>query len=253
MRTMWLALFALMLSQGIATAQDDGAIAIVKKAIEAHGGADALNKTKTARSAAKGNMTVSGQELTFSAIAVYSVPDKYKLEIQAEISGLKLTTLQVLNGKKTKIKTMLAGTEQPSSDKMKEETIQAGLLQEVTTLTPLLDVKKYTIKMEKDADVKGTSANVVLVTGNGVVDVRLFFDAKAGNLIKTQRKGIAPGPSGVIDVVEETFLSEFKKTDGALLPTKVVVEHDKKKFMTMTVTEMKLLDKVDANDFKTDD
>jgi hypothetical protein len=253
MRNLLPALWLVAVLSAPALAQDDPA-ATVKKAIEAHGGTAALNKTKVAKSLSKGTMNVgNNQKVEYTATAIYSLPDKYKLEVTGELAKLKLVTTQILNGKKAKVRATLAGTEQPLNDRVKDETIQAALVQEVSTLTPLVDAKKYTLKADKDADVNGSPAAVVVVTGNGLREVKLFFDKKTNYLVKMQRKGLAPGPGGVVEVDEETLLSEFKKFDAATLPTKVVVNHDKKEYMTMTVTELKFLDKVDAAEFPVDD
>jgi hypothetical protein len=249
-------LLAFALSLGIATtsviAQEDPT-AIVKKAIEAHGGADALNKAKTAKSLTKGTMTVAGSKIEYTATAQYSLPDKYKLEVSGEISKLKLITTQILNGKKVKVRASLQGADQPMDPKVKDETIQVGLIQEVSLLTPLLDAKKYTLKSEKEADVNGSPASVVLVTGNGLKDLRFFFDKKTNLLVKMQRKALGPTSNGLADVEEETILSDFKKYDSALLPSKMIVNHDKKEYMTMVVTEWKFLEKIDPAEFAIDD
>ncbi len=232
-----------------ATAQENTALPVVKAAIEAHGGAEALAKARTARSSATGTMTLNGQEIKFNATGAYSIPDKYRMDVNAEMSGGKLVVTQILNGKKTKVTAKLNGTDSPVDPKVKDETIQAGLLQEISTLTPLLDAKKYTLKLEKDADLNGNPAAVVAVTGNGLKEVKLFFDRKSGRLVKTQRRGFANGAAGVVEVSEETYLSDFKPFEKAILPTAMAVNHDGKKFMAMTVTEMKFVDKIDDKEF----
>jgi hypothetical protein len=226
---------------------------VVQKAIDAHGGKDALNKAKIARTTAKGTMNLSGQKIDYATTAVHALPDKYKLETTGELAKLKLVTTQILNGKKTKIRATLAGAEQPLPEKAKDETIQAALVQEASLLTPLLETKKYTMKADKDADVNGSPATVIIVTGNGLKELKLYFDKKTNQLVKMQRKGLTPGMTGVVEVDEETFLSEYKEFDKAKLPSKVVVMHDKKEFLTMTVTEWKFLEKVDNSEFPVDD
>jgi hypothetical protein len=232
-----------------AAAQED-APAVVKKAIAAHGGADALNRTRVARTAGTGTMTLNGLKIDFTATSVFSGYDRFRLEMNAQVAGLKLTAVQVLNGKKVKVKSTLGGQDQKVEEKVKEETVQAGLLQEVTTLTPLVETKKYTLKAEPDAKVGDAPAAVVLVAGNGLRDTRLFFDKATGRLAKTQRKGLAAGGA---EVNEETVLSDYKPVDKALLPMKSVVTHDGKEFMTLVIGEWKLVDKVDDAEFKTDD
>jgi outer membrane lipoprotein-sorting protein len=231
-----------------AAAQDNPALPVVKAAIEAHGGADALTKARTARQSASGTMIVQGKENKFSYTAAYATPDKYRVEMTADIGGLKVSAIQILNGKKTKMSVKYNGTETAIDPKAKDEVVQSGLLKDVTLLTPLLD-KKYTLKLEKEADVNGQPAAVVSVTGNGLKEVKLFFDKKTNRLVKTQRRGYANGPAGVVEVNEEIYLSDFKKFDRALLPTAIVQNHDSQKYMTATVTEWKFVDKIDDKEF----
>jgi hypothetical protein len=238
MHRFWLGLAVAVAAAAPAAAQD--AAAVVKKAIDAHGGADALNKTRTARAKGTGTLTLLGQDHEFASASVYALPDRFKLELAA----------QVVNGKQVKVKTVLGGTEQPTTDRVKEETAQAVLVQDATTLTPLVEGNKYTLTAEKDADVAGSPAAVVLVAGGGLKDLRLFFDKKTGRLVKTQRKGLASNATGLVEVNEESFLSDYKPVGGAVLPMKVTVTHDGKKFMAVTVTEVTPVDKVDPDDFK---
>jgi hypothetical protein len=248
MRKFWLGLAVAVAAAAPAAAQD--AAAVVKRAIDAHGGADALNKTRTARAKGKGTLTLLGQDHEFASASVYALPDKFKLELAAEINKLKLTATQVVNGKQVKVRTTLAGTEQPATDRVKEEALQAVLVQDATTLTPLVEGNKYTLKLEKDEDVEGSPAAVVLVTGNGLKELRLYFDRKTGRLVKTKRTGLASNATGVVEVTEESFLSDFKPVGAAQIPMKVLVKHDGKPFMTVTVTEVTPLDKVDPDEFK---
>jgi hypothetical protein len=229
----------------------DTAEAVVKKAIEAHGGADALTKYKAGTSKMKGEMSVFGMELTFTGEMTYLLPDKYKMTIDAEVAGQKLAIVQVANGKK--YKQTINNMAVPLKDAERDELLQSATMQEVTQLTPLLDPKKYTIKAEKDVDVGGNPAAVVLVTAKGFKDTKLAFDKKSGMLVKTERKGLAPSMGDPMEVTEESFMSDYKKVDGVMQPMKVEVHHDGKKFMTMTMSDSKLMEKADEKLFTVDD
>ncbi len=233
-----------------AFAQDDAA-AVVKKAIAAHGGADALNKYQAGSYKVKGDMSVFGMDIDFTGAMTYQVPDKYRMEINAEVMGQKLAVVQVVNGKT--VKNTINGMATPLGDAEKAELQQAAMIQEVSQLTPLLDSKKYTIKAEKDADVNDKPCSVVLVTAKDFKDTRLFFDKKSGLLVKTERKGLAPSMGEPKEVNEETLLSDYKKVDGVAIPMKLVVNHDGKKFMTMTVSDAKVMEKADPKAFAVDD
>jgi hypothetical protein len=203
--------FVLVVSSSLA---QDNAAAVVKKAIEAHGGTDALTKAKTAKSTSKGVITMAGNKVDYTANATYSLPDLYKLEVTGEIAKLKLISTQVLNNKKVKARSTLAGAEQPLDAKVKDETIQAALVQEASLLTPLVEGKKYTIKSDKDAEVNGSPASVVIASGNGLKDLKLFFDQKTNLLVKMQRCGRRRGrdvPVGIQEVRRSPAADEGRR------------------------------------------
>ena len=237
---------AVVLALAPAHAQES-AEAVVKKGIEAHGGAEVLKKFIAGESKYKGEMTVFGMDLEFTAKLVYQLPDKFRMEIDTEAGGMKLAIVQVVNG--TKTKNMINGMATPLGEAEQKELRQAAMIQEITQLTPLLDGKTYTVKLEKATD----DANVVLVTAKDLNDAKLSFDKKTGLLTKVERKGLAPSMGEPMEVTEETVMSDFKKVDGVMQPTKMVVTHDGKKFMSMTVTETKLMEKADAKAFALDD
>jgi len=241
-----LASAAVVLALAPVSAQES-AEAVVKKAIEAHGGADLLKKLVAGESKYKGEMTVFGMDLEFTARSVYQLPGKFRMEIDTEAGGQKLAIVQIVNG--TKTKNMLNGMATPLGEAEQKELRQAVMIQEITQLTPLLGDKTYTLKPEKPTD----DANVVLVTAKDLNDTKLFFDKKTGLLNKIERKGLAPSMGEPTEVTEETVMSDYKKVDGVMQPTKVVVNHDGKKFMSMSVTEVKLMEKADEKAFTLDD
>lgn len=230
---------------------DDAANKVVEAAVKAHGGADVLNKLKAGTSKIKGDMTVFGMDLEFTGDLAYELPDKYKMTILTEVAGQKLTVVQLVNG--SKVKNTLNGMPTGLGAAEKAELAQAAALQEVAQLTPLLGSTKYTIKAEKDEDVTGAPASVVLVTAKDFKATKLFFDKKSNLLVKTSRKGLAPGMGEPQEVAEETILSDYKKVDGMMTPMKMTVLHDGKKFMNVTVTEAKVMEKADPKLFAADD
>jgi outer membrane lipoprotein-sorting protein len=237
---------ALVLVPGLVAAQDKPEPkAIVEKAIEAHGGADALNKLKTSEYDMKGRMTVAGTESDFTGKVVYQFPGKYQMTLDLDAAGTKVPVVQTTNGKATKI--TVSGQDQKLSDAMKAEVAQTATMQEISLLTPLLDDKKYTLKADKDAEFDGAKAFGVTVSAEGSKDVTLYFDQKTGRLVRTVRKGLSPDER---EVVEESVLTDFKKVGDALLvPMAVEVTHDGKKFMSLAITSVKLLDTVDPKRF----
>ena len=88
-----------LVAVNLATA-DDKAEAIVKKAIEAHGGAEALNKYAAGRMKMKGEIALAGMTLDFTGGISYVLPDRYRFEMTADIAGQKLLVNQTAKGDK---------------------------------------------------------------------------------------------------------------------------------------------------------
>jgi len=105
----WVLGLALALVVAGSAAADEKAEAVVKKAIEAHGGADALNKYKAGKFKLKGEVSVMGMDFEFTGTVSYMTPDRYKLEVNAEIMGMKLVINQVVKGDSVKSSGTIGG------------------------------------------------------------------------------------------------------------------------------------------------
>jgi hypothetical protein len=255
MRRWYMALAVAFVASGIAVA-DEKAEAVVKKGIEAHGGADALNKYKAGRFSMKGDIAVMGMDLEFTGSIVYSAPSKFRLEVNMEVMGQKLVVDQIMNGDKVKSTVKIGDTVIPAGDDAQLEEIKVGVaMQEAEQLTPLLDKKKFTIKSGGEEDVDGKKADVVIITPEKFKkEFKFFFDRKSGLLVKTSRRGMGPGEGGAaVEVLEESYHSEFKKVSGIQTAMKLVVHHDGKKFMTANISDAELLEKIDDKEFTIDD
>jgi len=236
-------------------AADEKAEAVVKKAIDAHGGADALNKYKAGKFKLKGEISVMNMEFEFTGTVSYMTPDRYKLEVNAEIMGMKLVINQVVKGDSIKSSGTIGGMQIPmNSDAEKQELKMAAVLQEAEQLTPLLDAKKFTIKTGDEDTVNGKKASVVIVTPKAIdKELKIYFDKESGLVVKTAHKGLGPGEGAPTEVLEETYHTEYKKVSGVQTATKLTVTHDGKKFMTMDVSDIELLEKIDDKEFTIDD
>ena len=251
---------AFAVSAGPSYAQAD-AKAIIEKAITAHGGKDLLEKYPASRNKFKGDLSIMGQDIAFEGTSVQA-PGQFKLTMVADVFGQKLNVVQIVDGSKVKVKQSLGGMDLPNTagEAEMEELKFSVVGQEIATFVPLLSKpKKYTLKAEADEDVDGKKASVVTVTakldekGDKTKDVKLYFDKTSNLLVKTSRKGLAPGEMDGREVPQEGFLSDYKKIDGIMVAMKTVSFIDGKKFMTLTATEHVNLEKVDKNEFNLDD
>lgn len=235
---------ALLVSPALAADPKD----VVELAIKAHGGKDALSKAVKGSQKMTGTLTVLGTEMDFAGEVLYALPDKYKMTLTVSQPGQKVVATQVVSG--DKVKTLVDGKARQLTAEQKGELRQTAANQEISLLVALLDDKKYTLKAGPDAKVGEADAAAVVVSGKGIADVTLLFEKKTGQLVQMRRTAVGPDDK---PAAEETTLSEFKKFGDVLLPTKLVVTRGGKKFMTMTVSEAKWLDKVEDKAFAVDD
>jgi len=242
-------LLAFSLLAFAAQAPADEATRLVDKAMVAHGGEEALKKAKAGEYNMTGDMSVLGADLKFKANVAFMLPDKYAMTIDTELMGMKLTIGQVVNGEK--VKTSLNGMSQKIGDAEKAELQSALAMQEMSFLYPLLDNKKYELKVEKDAKIGEDEVRVLSVLPKGGKPVKIFFDAKTYLVVKITRKGLAPGGGGEVD--EESTMSDYKKVDGVLTPMTIKVTHNGEVFMKAKVTDAKYGEKIDAKKFAVDD
>jgi len=244
--------FALALALGFATSQllysaeiDKESRAIVEKAIEAHGGQDALKKYVAGKTTVKGNMSMFKMDVPFSGEVLHALPEQLKMQLSFEIAQQKIKLVQTINGKS--IATTVNGEVKKLSDEEKAELKQALLIQEVSALLPLLEGKKFTVKALKDGKVGDAPVSVIRVSAEGMIDTDFAFDKKTGLMVKSSRQALSETGAKVL---EESVMSDYKKSGGVLIPMKVVVTRDGEKFMTMTITEAKVLDKIDPKEFE---
>lgn len=222
---------------------------IVQKAIEAHGGADNLNKYKAAKETSKGKITIMGLEMSFDSESVHMLPDRLKNVIKLDVSGQKISIVQIFNGGKVKMTTN--GMDTPLNDAQKAEIKDSLRLQLIQTLTPLLNEKTFTLSLLDKADkVEGKEVSGVLVKAKDVKDIKLYFDKKSNLLVKIERRGLDPEDK---EVNQEMILKDYKKIEGLMQPTKTTLMMDGKKFMESELVDYKHLEKVDKKEFDVSD
>lgn len=233
---------------GRATAQDDPK-EVIKKAVAAHGGAEKLDKFKASRSTGKGTISIMGLELEFTAESSSQLPDKQKTVVKMDVMGQPISVVQLVNGEKMSL--TLNGMSVPAPDAMKEELKEAVGLMRASTLTPLLNDAGYELKAIPGIKVDGNETVGVEVSGHGLKEVKFYFDKKSNLLVKMERKGLDPTDmtGAGNEVLHETFLSDYKDTQGVKRPTKTILHVDGKKYMETISTKIELLEKLDDSEF----
>jgi hypothetical protein len=207
---------------------------VVKKAIAAHGGADALKKYPAGTSKLVGKVFAPAGELGFTGDLAFATPGKVRLVMAVEAFGQKVEVVQVVNGDRAR--QTENGKPTDLSPAVRDELKESAVIHELSLLYPLLDPTRFTLAAEKDAALDGRDCAVVLVRAKGLKDTRLFFDKKTGLLAGMRRRGLGPDQKPVDEL---TTFADYKPVEGVQVPMRSQVTHDGKPFLAVTVAEYK--------------
>lgn len=226
-------------------AQDNDPKPIIEKAIKAHGGEEKLSKLQAYRARTKGTLEVMGLTLDFTSDGLLSYQSKMRTELVLDIMGNKVSVLQVYNGQKgwLKIGDDVKDMDEDHLKELKEE----GHSARIGTLVPLLQDKAYTLTALGETKVLDKPAVGVKVAAQGFREVELWFDKDSGLIVKSVRPTF--DLTARKEVKKETYLSDYKETNGVKHAGKLRIDQDGKKYLEGEVTEYKPLDKADDSEF----
>lgn len=224
----------------------DEAKDIVKKAIEAHGGAENLKKYLGTRAESKGSLTFMGMDFEFTTQSVSQYPDKQKSVIQIDFMGNSLNITQSINGDQVRFSVNNMAQDVP--DEQKQELKRGILMQKVMNLTPLLEEKDFELKVIPGVKVNDRETVGIAVTGQERPEIKLYFDKETYLIAKVERKALDPSMAGV-EVLQETILADYKDFNGVKKPMKTIIYQDGKKFMEAVNTKLEVVEKIDDKEF----
>ncbi len=219
------------------------ALAIVNKAIEAHGGEAELKKAQTSTSKMKGTVHVMGLDIAFAGDVWNQGADRQRVDLDSEIMGQKFKIIHVFNRDKGWIKLNDKAMEM-DKDKV-TEAVEGAHAALVGTLTPLKG-KDYSLAAGGDEKVMDREAVAVLVSRKDRRDIKLFFDKKTQLLVKVEMR-VKDEASGQ-EVLQESFLSDFSDK-APKQASKVAVKRDGKPYLEAEISDWKAEDKFDDSLF----
>jgi hypothetical protein len=244
MRILKAFLFSLAFLLASAVARGEDSAAIVDAAITAHGGAEALAKTRLLSRSDTGVMAIlPGQEVPFSDELILQLPERWRWILEAGPAGQKTQFLITVNGDRG-WQSAGGGATELSKNRL-EEVREEGYVMWLATLLPLKSDRDFRLSSLADARVDGRPASVVNVTHPGHGDVKLFFDKESGLLVKAERRGKEAG----IVVTKEYLYGNHKAFDGVKLPTRYAELTNGKKFVDVSSATYKFLTHVDERTF----
>jgi hypothetical protein len=216
------------------------ALAVVEKAIKAHGGAEALSRAAVAERRGQGTMTQPGAgEVPFTNHEVVSLPDRVRLAVRLGPGEIVI----VLGGDKGWIKPAGGGTFEMRKNQL-DEYREKAYVWWLATLAPL-QKDGFDLAPVPDGRVNGREAAGVKVSRKGYADATLWFDKQSGLLVKiAHRVSVAGAP-----VDEEYLYTDHKEWAGAKLPGREVMSYNGRKVTEVKYTDWKLQPRVEDGTF----
>ncbi|HLJ95738.1 MAG TPA: hypothetical protein VKU02_21355 [Gemmataceae bacterium] len=249
MRTTWCvaAIVLALAAAGGARADDKADLrAVIDKAIRARGGEEKLAQVKAVHFKGKGQYYGMGAAIDYTDEWNIQPPEKWRIQLQFDVNGMKFTFLMVFDGKKGWRK-INDDTVELNPDELAEakEDQYAGL---VESLLPLLKDKGFELSPLGEAKVDNQVVVGVRVVHKGHRDINLFFDKTTGLLLKSERT-IKDQMMAGKERLQETLHSDYKDVNGVLHPMKVVLKRDGEKYVEGEATEFEAKDQTDDSLF----
>jgi outer membrane lipoprotein-sorting protein len=244
-RIVCLALALVVVAAGAARADDKAdSKAVIAKAIKAVGGEEKLAKHKAETFKGKGKFYGMGDGLDYTGEWSVQAPDKMRVEIKAG----DFTFVRVINGDKVWMKLGENTQEVDDKDQIKEAK-ENMFAERVASLLPLVKEKGFEFAALGEVKVGDKPAVAVRASHKGHRDVNLFFDKDTGLLVKSETV-VKDEMAGGKEQTQETLFSDFKEFGGVKHPTKMTINRDGAKYVTLEVTEMEPKEKIDDKVFE---
>lgn len=217
---------------------------IVEKAVKAHGGADALVKTKAMIQQATGKVNFQGNDVDASREGKWALPERVFNTVDVTMQGEKARFALVLNGL-SGWQTMDKGGPVDLTAANYDMLTDEAYVQWLCTVAPLTR-PELTLAAAPPAAVNGQQCVAVKVSKAGKPDATLYFSQANGLLMKAAFRG--RGQMGVMD--KEFIFADHKETAGIKLPTKIQDFQQGIRMGEWTVKEYRFVDKFEPNTFK---
>jgi hypothetical protein len=161
-----------------------------------------------------------GDGLPYEGKYAMQFPDKFRMEIEGVFTI-------VLNGKKGWMKTGDETKELTGKElDLQLQNQKAGWM---ASLLPLKD-KAFSLAVVGEAQVDNKPAVVLKATRKDYPEVKLYLDKKTHRLLKSEFQTKFP-EQGFKDVTAEHYFHDYRDVDGMLVPRKLVMKYDGKRFV----------------------
>jgi hypothetical protein len=218
--------------------------AVVDKAIKAMGGAEKLGALKAATWKSKGVIAFGGDDNKFSSETTVKGHDHFRNDFTGDFGGMEIKGSSILAGDKGWRKFNDMVTEM-DKDAVTNEKHNVYLQLVPLTLLPLKS-SHFKLGAVSEEKIDNKPATTVKVTGPDGKDFTISFDNESG--LPVRLVGNVTGFQGD-DAPQEFNMGGYKDFDGIKKATKINIKRSGEKFMTMEVSDFKVLSDVDAKTF----
>jgi hypothetical protein len=217
-------------AERVRTGDRAGALKLINKAIDAHGGEQALAKTRVRTRSENGEMHFEGTKITFTAKTAMNLPERLRNVIDAQANGVNSKLIQVVNAQ-TGWQSRNGQVEELSSESSKELREEAYLFW-LTTLVPLKGKEFNVTTLLEEKKVDRQPALGIVVSSDGHPDARLYFDKGTGLLVRAQHRTTL-----VRKDINSTYdFGQHREFDGVKMPTRETHYVDADKQVELTIT-----------------
>lgn len=217
--------------------------AIVKKAIQAHGGAVLLTKYPAVETKTQGQILI-GMGIGIAQTTYFQLPNQLK-EVQiVNLNGQRAEVITVFDGQKAWMNTN--SETQELGGQALVEVKESVHLARLCRLTTLLE-KDLQLTVIPEAKVDGATVVGLKVTAPGFREVRLFFDKDSGLLTRIER--MAFDFQARQEVPEVRVMSNYKYLSGVRTARTITLHRAGKKYMEIEVVDAKPVPQLEAATF----
>ncbi len=224
---------------------NDQAMAVIDKAIQAHGGAATLSKFKAETWKTKG--TMGAGTVKYLAEYAFMAPDHYRFILDADLGAKRVQLLTFTDGKQA---WELSGSQRTEMPKEKlGEFKQQVYVMWISSIVPLKR-KEFTLTLTPERRLGEQTVVGVKVVSPGRRDVVLFFDKSTGLLAGSETRVLDEFSEFKKEVTQEVLVGDYEERNGRKYFTKLTLKREGRVLIEEELFDQKSFEKLDDSLFK---
>lgn len=230
----------LLLGAIVSFVQGQSAEGILDKLIKAQGGREALAAIKDSTTSGTLEMNMMGMTMSGTITMHQKEPNKMRMDMEFSVQGMNMAMTQACDGERAWTTDPQSGAVQTLTGKQLEDMKKQAL-----GINATLNPDKYGISFalkakEKIADKEYLVLDQIYKDGQKVT---IYVDPATYLVFKTRGPGTDPQTGAEIE--SESFLSDYKKIGGILLPHAMSIHQNGAEFLRMTFTNITVNNNLD--------